>query len=83
MPDITKEELQERAQLIRTHEANCEIEHPTEDERAFRLATMKRIAKAFNYPELKQYGFGPSTLGRRPPNPPPPAPEAPPPPRKR
>lgn len=40
---VTKEELQERAQLVRIHEANCEIEHPTDQERGFRLAIMKKL----------------------------------------
>ena len=39
----TKEQLQERAQLVRIHEANCEIEYPTRDEANFRVAIMKKI----------------------------------------
>ena len=35
---IPKEELQERAQLIRIHEANCQLDHPTVDELNFRIA---------------------------------------------
>ena len=36
--NTTKEELQERAQLVRIHEANCRIEYPSKDEANFRLA---------------------------------------------
>ena len=43
----TKEELQERAQLIRIHEANCKIEYPTVDEANFRVAVMKKIGLTF------------------------------------
>ena len=45
MPITTKEELQERAQLIRIHEANCSIDHPSVDEANFRVAIMKKILK--------------------------------------
>lgn len=58
----TKEELQERAQLIRIHEANCEIEHPTVDEANFRIAIMKKIGKVFNLGELRPLAItGPVT----------------------
>jgi predicted PP-loop superfamily ATPase len=49
----TKEELQERAQLVRIHEANCKIEYPTPDEANFRLAIMKRIGLQFALKEVK------------------------------
>jgi hypothetical protein len=49
----TKEELQERAQLVRVHEANCKIEYPTKDEANFRLAIMKKIGGAFSLRELR------------------------------
>lgn len=49
----TKEELQERAQLVRIHEANCHIEHPTADEQNFRLAIMKKIGASYNLRELR------------------------------
>ena len=49
----TKEELQERAQLIRIHEANCHIEYPTPDEANFRVAVMKKIGLTFNLKELR------------------------------
>lgn len=43
----SKEELQERAQLVRIHEANCAIEHPTPDELNFRLAIMKQLGTCY------------------------------------
>jgi len=49
----TKEELQERAQLVRIHEANCKIEYPTRDEANFRLAIMKRIGLQFALKEVR------------------------------
>lgn len=49
----TKEELQERAQLVRVHEANCHIEHPTPEELNFRLAIMKQLGAAYNLRELR------------------------------
>lgn len=49
----TKEELQERAQLVRIHEANCHIEHPTPDEANFRIAIMKQLGTAYKLRELR------------------------------
>ena len=49
----TKEDLQERAQLVRIHEANCKIEYPTRDEANFRLAIMKRIGLQFALKEVR------------------------------
>ena len=49
----TKEQLQERAQLVRIHEANCNIEHPTALELNFRVAIMKRLAGACDLRELR------------------------------
>jgi len=49
----TKEELQERAQLVRIHEANCKIEYPTRDEANFRVAIMKKIGFQFALRELR------------------------------
>ena len=48
----TKEELQERAQLVRIHEANCHIPYPTVIEANFRLAIMKKLAAEYG---LKEY----------------------------
>src|SRR5437867_2485906 len=42
---ITKEQLTERAQLVRLHEANCQILFPTAIESGFRVAIMKKIAQ--------------------------------------
>jgi hypothetical protein len=49
----TKEQLQERAQLVRIHEANCQIEYPTRDEANFRLAIMKKIGLEFGLKQLR------------------------------
>ncbi len=49
----SKEELQERAQLVRIHEANCQIEHPSETELRFRRATMLKIADTYNFKSVK------------------------------
>jgi hypothetical protein len=49
----TKEQLQERAQLVRVHEANCKIEYPTPDEARFRLAIMKKIGLQFALKEVR------------------------------
>jgi hypothetical protein len=50
---IQKEELQERAQLVRIHEANCKIEFPTPEEANFRIATMRALGRALNLRELR------------------------------
>ncbi|OAM89310.1 hypothetical protein OH491_13705 [Termitidicoccus mucosus] len=50
---LTKEELSERAQLVRIHEANCKIEYPTADELNFRLAIMKKLASGMQLRELR------------------------------
>ena len=50
---MTKEQLQERAQLVRVHEANCKIEYPSRDEANFRLAVMKRIGLQFALKEVR------------------------------
>lgn len=49
----TKEELQERAQLVRVHEANCKIEYPTRDEANFRVAIMKKLGLEFALREVR------------------------------
>jgi hypothetical protein len=49
---LTKEELTERAQLVRIHEANCHIPYPTPIEANFRLAIMKKLAAEYG---LKEY----------------------------
>ncbi len=55
---MSKEQLQERAQLVRIHEANCQIEHPTVTELAFRLAIMKKLALEYDLKELRLATFG-------------------------
>jgi hypothetical protein len=50
---ITKEELQERAQLVRIHEANCKIEFPSPEEANFRIATMKALGVALKLREVR------------------------------
>ena len=49
----TKEQLQERAQLVRIHEANCQIEYPTPEEANFRLAIMKQLGREFGLKEVR------------------------------
>jgi hypothetical protein len=48
-----KEELQERAQLVRIHEANCKIEYPSPEELNFRLAIMKKLGMTIGLKELR------------------------------
>lgn len=50
----TKEELQKLAQLVRVHEANCKLEHPTPQELSFRLAIMKQLGVGFNLSEMRK-----------------------------
>jgi hypothetical protein len=50
---LTKEQLQERALLVRIHEANCAIEHPTPIELNFRVAIMKKLAGSCELKELR------------------------------
>jgi hypothetical protein len=50
---VSKEELQERAQLVRVHEANCKIEHPTPDELNFRRSIMIKIGLGFGLKEVR------------------------------
>ncbi len=49
----TKEQLQERAQLVRVHEANCQIEFPTPDEANFRIAIMTQLGREFGLKEVR------------------------------
>lgn len=62
MPEVSKEEASERAQLVRLFEASTEIQYPTKDELNFRLAVMKRLGVAFRMPEVKALTItGPAT----------------------
>jgi hypothetical protein len=49
----TKEQLTERAQLVRIHEANCHIPYPTPVEANFRLAIMKKLAAEYGLREYR------------------------------
>jgi hypothetical protein len=49
----TKEELQERAQLVRVFEAACNIEHPSPDELKFREAVMKKLGMEYRLREMR------------------------------
>ncbi len=62
---ITKEELQERAQLVRIHEANCQIDHPTELELAFRWAIMRQLALEYRLKESRAATIAPAAGPRR------------------
>lgn len=62
---LSKEELQERAQLVRIHEANCQIEHPTELELQFRLAIMKKLGLEYALREVRATP-APATPARKP-----------------
>ena len=55
----TKEQLQERAQLVRVHEANCNIPYPTPIEANFRLAIMKKLASEYGLRELRNVTIEP------------------------
>jgi hypothetical protein len=57
----TKEQLQERAQLVRVHEANCQIQYPTPMEANFRLAIMKKLASEYGLKELRPAAIEPPT----------------------
>jgi hypothetical protein len=50
---LTKEQLQERALLVRVHEANCAILFPSPLEQNFRVAIMKKLASACDLKELR------------------------------
>jgi len=49
----TKEQCQQRAHLVRIHEANCEIEYPTPEEANFRVAIMKQLGREFGLKEVR------------------------------
>ncbi len=55
---MSKEELQERAQLVRIHEANCHIEYPTPEEANFRIAIMKQLGREFGLKEVRDARIG-------------------------
>lgn len=53
MPEDTKEQMTKRAQLVRVFEAACEIDHPSDDERNFRIACMKALGSEFGLREMR------------------------------
>jgi hypothetical protein len=57
---LTKEQLTERAQLVRIHEANCNIQFPTPAEAAFRIAIMKQIARDLSLKDLRPVTIEPA-----------------------
>ena len=60
--EVNKEQLQERAQLVRLYEASTQIEYPTVDELNFRIALMKRLAVGFAFREVRDLEIiGPAT----------------------
>lgn len=64
---LTKEQLQERAQLVRIHEANCQIPYPTPVELNFRIAIMKKLAADHSLRELRDADIqGPATRQTKP-----------------
>ena len=64
MTTPTKEQLTERAQIVRIHEANCKIEYPTADELNFRMAIMKQLGVSLGLKEVRSMTIdGPSTTG--------------------
>ncbi|MFA5263224.1 MAG: hypothetical protein WC378_05315 [Opitutaceae bacterium] len=62
----TKEELVERAQIVRIHEANCKIEHPTLDELNFRMAIMKRLGIGLGLKEVRGLTITGPSAGKSP-----------------
>lgn len=61
---LQKEELQERAQLVRIHEANCKIEHPSPEEANFRLSVMKLLGATYRLREMRKLEItGPNRKG--------------------
>lgn len=61
---LTKEELSERAQLVRIHEANCHIDYPSDEEKNFRLAIMKKLGMQLALKEVRSASITPPTAKR-------------------
>lgn len=51
--DRTEAKAKETAYVVRSFEASCKIEHPTTEERNFRIALMKRLGLAFGLKEVR------------------------------
>lgn len=66
---VTKEELQERAQLVRIYEAACQIQHATDEDIRFRLAIMKKLALEYGLRELRDKVIAGPGMPPRPPAP--------------
>lgn len=62
----TKDELTERAQLVRVHEANCKIEYPTAEESNFRIAVMKKLGVSWGLRELRAVVIGGPVIQNQP-----------------
>lgn len=54
----SKEELTERAQLVRMFEASCAIHFPTPQDLNFRLAVMKKLGLEFDFKEMRKVEVG-------------------------
>lgn len=50
---VSKEELTERAQLVRMYEASCHVQFPTPQELNFRTAVMKKLGVEFGLREMR------------------------------
>jgi hypothetical protein len=48
-----KEQLTERAQLVRLYEASCGIDFPTDDERNFRRSLMIKLGLTYGLKEVR------------------------------
>jgi hypothetical protein len=58
---LSKEQLQERAQLIRMYEAACSIAHPDDEDKRFRCAVMRKIGLEYGLREMRQWTVGGNT----------------------
>lgn len=59
MPPDTKDQLVARAQLVRIHEANCRIEHPSADEMNFRRSIMIKLGLELGLKEIRTATINP------------------------
>lgn len=48
-----KDQLTERAQLVRIYEASCGLQYPSDEEKNFRAAIMKKLGLAYGLREVK------------------------------
>jgi hypothetical protein len=51
--------------LVRIHEANCQIDYPSEGEQNFRFAVMKKLASELGLTELKDKTISGQGVGRQ------------------